>query len=250
MTTMKKRIIAGITAGAILAAGGLGTLSVQAAANDGSEGQQRPQMLEKQGRRQHPQMKMDADKTAEHISKIFGVSKSEVKAAIDKQTDFRDIGQAAMLSKISGKSFQEVLAQKTDSKDWREIGESMGVSREQVHATMLEMRAQRISQRGNIDAATALKLMQAGYQDRDIQMAAVLAKESGKNIQSVLDMKKINNRWFDVAKDLGVDMTKLRPEHHGQRGPQGTPPEDMMMGQPGPEGGTMSPELAENGQEQ
>ena len=122
MTTMKKRIIAGITAGAILAAGGLGTLSVQAAANDGSEGQQRQQMLDKQDRRQHPRMKMDADKTAEHIAKIFGVSKSEVKAAIDKQTDFRDIGQAAMLSKISGKSFQEVLAQKTDSKDWREIG--------------------------------------------------------------------------------------------------------------------------------
>ena len=250
MNNMKKRIIAGIAAGAIIAAGGLGTLSVQAAANDGSKDQQRPQMRETQGKMQHPHMKMDADKTAEHIAKVFGISQSEIKAAIDKQTDFRDIGQAAMLSKLSGKSFSEVLAQKTDGKDWREIGESLGVSREQIHETMLEMRAQRISQRGNIDAAAALKLMQAGYQDRDIQMAAALAKESGKTIQSVLDKKKINNTWFDVAKDLGVDMTKLRPEHHGQRGPQGGPPEDMMMGQPGPADGMMPPELAEDGQEQ
>lgn len=249
MTTMKKRIIAGITAGAILAAGGIGTLSVQAAANDGNRDQQ-CQRTEKQGRMQRPHMKVDADKAAEHIARNFGVSQSEVKAAIDKQTDFRDIGQAAMLAQISGKSFRDILALKTDGKGWREIGESLGVSREQIREAMLEMRARRVSQTGNIDVQAALKLMQAGYQDRDIQMAAALAKESSKDIQSVLDMKKINNSWLDVARALGVDMAKLRPAHHGQRGPQGGPPDDLMMGEPGPEDGMTPPELAESGQEQ
>ena len=70
-------------------------------------------------------------------------------------------------------------------------------------------------------------------------MAAVLAKESGKDVQAVLDMKKINNRWSDVADQLGVDKSKLRPEgapHHmgdsfqpgSMGGPQGGPPPEMM----------------------
>ena len=40
-------------------------------------------------------------------------------------------------------------------------------------------------------------------------------------------MKKINNRWSDIAKKLGVDASKLRPDFKkgGQHGdPQGGPP--------------------------
>ena len=39
--------------------------------------------------------------------------------------------------------------------------------------------------------------------------------------QAVLDMKKINNRWADVAKELGVDVQTLRQLRHGIAGPDG-----------------------------
>ena len=60
-----------------------------------------------------------------------------------------------------------------------------------------------------------------------------LAKLSNKDIQTVLDMKKINNRWGDVAEQLGVDRSALRPNMgKGQfrgHGPQGGPPDGGEM---------------------
>ena len=75
-------------------------------------------------------------------------------------------------------------------------------------------------------------------------MAARIAKETDKDIQIVLDSKKINNTWWDVAKEFGVDVSKLRSEHRGGfgNGPMGGNPGMMngdMMGGPGPEGAPM-----------
>ena len=93
--------------------------------------------------------------------------------------------------------------------------------------------ASRIEQKGNVDKDTALKLLRNGYRAQDIECAGLLAKKSGEDIQSVLDKKKINNRWSDVAEQLGVDWKSLRPQAGGPdkmgHGPQGGPPDGMMM---------------------
>lgn len=90
--------------------------------------------------------------------------------------------------------------------------------------------AKMMAKKGDVDESTALKLLKNGYHPRDIEVAATLAKESGKDIQKVLDMKKINNRWEDVAKSLGVDESKVRPQRpEGKEGRPGTQP---PMGEP------------------
>ena len=233
MNAMKKKMLAGVVAGALLLGGGLGTMSAQAGAADQNR-DNRPH-FEKQGQQpQHPPVHMNADEAARHVAETFGVSQAEVKKAIEDKQDFRDIGQAAMYAKITGKSFKDVLALHKDKSDWREIGKSLGVTHAQVREAMLEMRAMHIGQKGLVAQDQALALLKNGYQSRDIMMAAVLAKESGKDIQAVLDMKKINNRWTDVADQLGVDRSKLRPEgarHMGNGphgGPQGGPPSELM----------------------
>ena len=234
MNAMKKKMLSGIIAGAVLLGGGLGTMSAQAAVSAQNR-DARPHFAKQGERMQHPRVEMNADEAAKHVAETFGVSEKEVKQAIEDKQDFRDIGQAAMLAKITGKSFKDVMTLHKDQGDWREIGKSLGVTPEQVGETMLEMRAMHIGQKGLIAQDKALALLKNGYQDRDIMMAAVLAKESGKDIQAVLDMKKINNRWGDVADQLGVDKSKLRPEgaRHGMGdkfqpgpmgGPQGGPP--------------------------
>ena len=239
---MRKKMLAGIVAGALMMGAGFGILEGQAQAADKNvqTGQACPPPMMKGHRGgQPPMMRMSADDVAKQLNKTFGVSEKEVKAAIDDKKDFHDIGQAAMLAKISGKSFKEVLAMKTADKHWPEIGQELGVTCEQVQAQMNEMTAVRMAEKGDVDKDTALKLMNDGYRAHDIGMAAKIAKLSGKDIQSVLDMKKINNRWGDVAQQLGVDRDKLRPQH-GEKGfrghgPQGGPPpaEDM--------GGEMTP---------
>lgn len=229
------KMIAGIVAGLVLTAGGFGVLSAQSQSQDGAQ----HRMFAK-GERPDGQMpQMDASEAAKHIAETFGVDESQVKNAIENKKDFRDIGQAAMIAKVSGKSFDEVMALKTDDKNWRDIGESLGVTREKVEEVRQSMTAQHLSQDGDIDESKALSLLKKGYEPRDIECAAALAKASGKDIQSVLDRKKINNRWGDVAKELGVDANVLPKKFHGHgphgHGPQGGPeggPEGGMMGGP------------------
>ena len=60
-----------------------------------------------------------------------------------------------------------------------------------------------------------MQLLQEGYTSRDIGIAAELADASGKDIHAVIDMKKINNRWADVAKELGVDFSTIVPQRPG-----------------------------------
>ena len=238
MNAMKKKMLTGILAGAVLLGGGLGTMSAQAETPEGHR-MPPPPMAGQKMPGQHPKVEMNADEAAKHVAETFGVEQSEVKKAIEDKEDFRDIGQAAMYAKITGKSFKDVLALHKDQKDWREIGKSLGVTHAQIREAMLEMRAMHIGQKGLLAQDKALALLKNGYQSKDIMMAAVLAKESGKDVQAVLDMKKINNRWSDVADQLGVDKSKLRPEgapHHmggsfqpgPMGGPQGGPPPEMM----------------------
>lgn len=235
MKITQRKMIAGIVAGLVLTAGGFGVLSAQSQSQDGAQ----HRMFAK-GERPDGQMpQMDASEAAKHIAETFGVDESQVKNAIENKKDFRDIGQAAMIAKVSGKSFDEVMALKTDDKNWRDIGESLGVTREKVEEVRQSMTAQHLSQDGDIDESKALSLLKKGYEPRDIDCAAALAKASGKDIQSVLDRKKINNRWGDVAKELGVDANVLPKKFHGHgpdgHGPQGGPeggPEGGMMGGP------------------
>lgn len=235
MKITQRKMLAGIVAGLVLTAGGFGVLSAQSQSQDGAQ----HRMFAK-GERPDGQMpQMDASEAAKHIAETFGVDESQVKNAIENKKDFRDIGQAAMIAKVSGKSFDEVMALKTDDKNWRDIGESLGVTREKVEEVRQSMTAQHLSQDGDIDESKALSLLKKGYEPRDIDCAAALAKASGKDIQSVLDRKKINNRWGDVAKELGVDANVLPKKFHGYgphgHGPQGGPeggPEGGMMGGP------------------
>lgn len=214
MKITQRKMLAGIVAGLVLTAGGFGVLSAQSQSQDGAQ----HRMFAK-GERPDGQMpQMDASEAAKHIAETFGVDESQVKNAIENKKDFRDIGQAAMIAKVSGKSFDEVMALKTDDKNWRDIGESLGVTREKVEEVRQSMTAQHLSQDGDIDESKALSLLKKGYEPRDIECAAALAKASGKDIQSVLDRKKINNRWGDVAKELGVDANVLPKKFHGHGG--------------------------------
>ena len=232
---MRKKMLAGFVAGVLMAGAGFGMLSGQAQAAEMAAQNGRPDkppvMRGHQSGERH--VKMNPDEAAKRLNKTFGVSEDEVKAAFNEKRDFRDIGQAAMLAKISGKSFKDVLAMKTKDKRWPEITKELGIKPEQIRAQMNELSAERIAQRGNIDKDQALSLLNKGYRPMDVSVAAKLAKLSNKDIQTVLDMKKINNRWGDVAEQLGVDRSALRPNMgKGQfrgHGPQGGPPDGGEM---------------------
>ncbi len=193
MKSFKKRILAGLTAGTLLFTGFAG--SVYAA--------ERPD-APPPGKAQ----KIDSDTLAKEIAQQYDVNEKEVLAALKENKPLDDVYYAAIFAKASGKSFRQVFAMKSD---WFDVMKALGITREKYDATVRELMAKDIAARSELDIKTVEKLMDKHYRPRDIRIAGRLAKASGKDVQSILDMKKINQRWFDVAKELGVNPEVTRP---------------------------------------
>ena len=223
MKFFNKKVFVGIAAVAMIAGGSAMLLDL-----DTVHAAQQGQTTQRTANRQQRPPKFNLNDMAARLADKCNISADEIISYCNNGGDFRDAQQAARLAKLSGKSFKDVVAAKTDDNRWEQVAESLGVTRDQMKADMDSDLADRMAERGNITASVAMQLLQEGYDVRDIDRAAVLAKASGKDVHDVLSMKKTNNRWSDVAKELGVEESTLqqdRPEraqgkrgHHGRSG--------------------------------
>ena len=175
------------------------------------------------GARQMPQI--NKDELAANIAAEYGVKKDEVAKAIENNTDIRDIGQAAMFAKLSGKSFASVLAMKSD---WRDVAKKLGISGEDIRKEQERVAAVRIAKRTELKEAKVQELLNAGYAPRDIEIAARIGKAAGKDVDTVLAARKINNQWRDVAKEFGVTEDQIAKK--GERRVAGAHPDGNFDG--------------------
>ena len=155
---------------------------------------------------------MNDKEAAARAAEMFGVDEAEVAAYLaENPRAFRDIFPCSMLAKTSGHSFAEVMAIYEEQGDWRAVGESLGVTREMIHETMGDLMAGRLADdKTNLTKDEARELLREGYHPRDVRAAGILGKAANKNARDILAMKKINNGWDDVAKELGLDAGVLR----------------------------------------
>lgn len=200
MNRFSKKTIATLVAGTFLLVGAALPFAVNAAS---SEKQDRPAMH---------QRKIDPEKAAERISQHFGVSKEVVLKYQNQGYTFRDLTKAAFLAKASGKSFENVVALKTSDKTWKTVAQELGVTKEQMKATHRELTADRITAKTGMNKAEVTGLMEQGYRGRDIAMAGLLSKKSSRSASDIIQLKKINNTWLDVADAIGVDKEAFKAE--------------------------------------
>lgn len=204
MRLVGKKTVAAFVLGAFLITGAAVPFIAQAAQPD----KDRPAL---------EQRKIDPDKAAQRLSETYGLSKDTILARMNDGAGIRDINRAAFLAKASGKTFDEVLALKKSDNTWKDVASTLGVTKEQTKATFNALAADRLNANLGFDRNTVLGLMNEGYKVRDIAVAGLLAENTDKTPASVLELKKINNTWRDVAHTLGVsdetfkqDMQKLR----------------------------------------
>ena len=203
MAYMNKKVLIGaLVSGAFLAGMFASPFTYAATQNATSDKNAKPTA--------HAPKTIDIDAAAKEVATVYGVKESEVKKAFNDQKPVEDIYQAALFAKVSGKSFQSVLAMKAD---WFDVGDKLGIDPAKVDAAMEDVHVKEISVRSDVAESEVRRLLKEHYHPRDIETAGRLAKASGKDIQSVLDMKKINQRWGDVAEVLGVKKDIVHP--HG-----------------------------------
>lgn len=147
---------------------------------------------------------------AQNLADCFDLDKQSILNYNQQGWKLYDLREAAFLSFASQKPFADVLNMKTASNDWYDVSESLGLTREQFYAAREKLMVKRLSANLQIDASEIQDLLQKGYHPRDIAIANQLAAKADKKTSQVLSMKKINNRWSDVAKDLGISVDDYR----------------------------------------
>lgn len=157
------------------------------------------------------------EQVAERLSADFGIAKATILQYSTKGVSFKDIRRAAFLANTSGKSLDDVMSYKKSDNTWKDVANTLGITKEQMKTAHQNMMVNRLTQRTGLDKQTALDLLQQGYHPRDISIANKLATSSNKPIIEVLSLKKINNRWSDVATTLGVDKETLKSSAHEMR---------------------------------
>lgn len=216
MKNSYKKIFVGLAAGAIIATGSAMLLDTAHAAA------QRPVVTQDMPR-------FSLNDAAQKLAAECNVNAADIVGYCNNGGYFRDASEAAHIAKLSGKSFNDVVNAKTNANNWQQVAEQFGVTMEDLQNERRSMMAARIAADSSINSAAAMQLLQEGYDRRDIEIAARLSAASGKDVHAVMDMKKINNRWTDVAKELGVDASVVKPnrpdrdngmnygKHHGHK---------------------------------
>ncbi len=227
---MKKKMIMALAAGGVLFGATLFGVTGEAQAHTGEPMEHH--------RMERGPWRMNDREAAARAAEMFGVDEAEVAAYLaENPRAFRDIFPCSMLAKTSGHSFAEVMAIYEEQGDWRAVGESLGVTREMIHETMGELMAARIADdKTNLTPDEARVLLREGYHPRDVRAAGILGKAANKNARDILAMKRINNGWDDVAKELGLDASVLR-EAFRPGWMMGGPGMGPGMGRPGMRGG-------------
>ena len=201
MKILSKGTIAAMVAGTFIMAAAASPFIVQA-----SEIQQ-PTM--KQHQKQERQQ-VTPEKIAQHLSATLGVDQATILHYNANGMNFKDIGQAAFLANASSKSLDDVISHKTTDNSWKDVATTMGITKEEIHAAHQNMIANGLNKKTGLDKQITLDLLNQGYHPQDIAIASKLATNTNKPINEVLSMKKINNRWSDVANTLGVDKEILK----------------------------------------
>ncbi|MBC8015640.1 MAG: hypothetical protein H7X79_07850 [Sporomusaceae bacterium] len=221
MKIISRQKIAALVAGTFIMAAAATPFIVQA-----SDIQQPPA-----GQHQRHQ-KMSPEQAAQRLSAAFGIDQETIMKYNANGMSYQDIGKAAFLANASGKSIQDVVSLKTADNKWKDVAGTMGITKEQMQGARHDMVASRLNTKAGIDKQTTLDLLRQGYRSQDIGMAGQLAKNTNKPITEVLSLKKINNKWSDVANTLGVDKETFKKDakamghgfghkgHMGHKGPR------------------------------
>ncbi len=151
--------------------------------------------------------KVMTDEMAQQFATTFNVDKQVLLDYQTKGYTIRDFHQAALIASAGNKPFVDVMNAKTATNSWKDVMDSFSITNEQLQQAAQGFMSKQIATMMQLDETTINGLLKDGYQPNDIVMASALSKQSSKTISTVLNMKKINNTWKDVATALGIDET-------------------------------------------
>jgi plasmid maintenance system antidote protein VapI len=157
-----------------------------------------------QHQEQHQRPDFNPEVMAQNIQDSFGIDKQVILDYNKQGWKMHDLHKAALIAYASEKPISDILNAKTMTNDWKNVGESFGVTKEKFHTVMQTMMSKKMATTLGVNSDVINSFLSQGYHPRDTAMAVTLSKHTDKTTDEILNMKKINNRWSDVATALGI----------------------------------------------
>lgn len=153
--------------------------------------------------------KKDYKVISEEMARDFGLDEKEILAACKDKRSLWDIMHAAAVAKASNQPFANVIRFKTAENSWGDVYAAMRVSPAMIRAAgadaMTNLMANYMADRLAMDKSQVKGLLEEGYRPRDIFCASVIAKLSDTGVKEILQEKKINKWWQDIAQAHNID---------------------------------------------
>lgn len=144
------------------------------------------------------------DYAAAAIAENYGIDKAVVESYLNEGWHPRAIEQGCLLADLSGQSLESIMESRSQGLSWREVAESVNVTQDNIANARFKSFAQDFAQRNDMNEFTARRLLEDGYHPEDIAIANAIAKRSDTPIYKVISLRKINNTWQDVAREVGL----------------------------------------------
>lgn len=103
------------------------------------------------------------------------------------------------------KTLGQVIAM-SDKYTWEGLKLALDLTPQKFRDRAIEYQPDRLFKRMDIKRAVTIKYMRLGFPMHHVNTAALLALKCGRDIESILLMKKPNNTWNEVALQLGLTL--------------------------------------------
>lgn len=134
----------------------------------------------------------------------YGFSKDELGRYYD-EIGFNDLETFCMYAYFAKKPLVKVITMR-DKYTWEGLKLALGLTPQKFRDRAIEYQADRLLKRMDIKRSVTIKYMRRGFPMHHVNTAALLALKCGRDIETVLLMKKPNNRWNEVAIQLGLTL--------------------------------------------
>lgn len=134
----------------------------------------------------------------------YGFSEDELGRYYD-EVGFNDLEIFCMYAYFAKKPLENVISMR-DKYTWEGLKLALGLTPQKFRDGAIAYQADRLLKRMDIKRAVTIKYMRLGFPMHHVNTAALLAIKCGKDIETVLLMKKPNNTWNDVALRLGLTL--------------------------------------------
>lgn len=134
----------------------------------------------------------------------YGFSKDELSRYYDK-VGFNNLETFCMYAYFAKKTLGQVIAM-SDKYTWEGLKLALDLTPQKFRDRAIEYQADRLFKRMDIKRAVTIKYMRLGFSMHHVNTAALLALKCGRDIESILLMKKPNNTWNEVALQLGLTL--------------------------------------------